>query len=294
MKRSPIVAVLIVVATCVTSRSTHAACTTGAVVGCNHGTYDRSSGSPDDATGSLAFSCTRYHIITRVTVSGNSPRIFNTPGTGTYTYTIYWDSGRTMPADSSNPKGAFIAVPGANSIPIFCRMTAAQASPPPGIYTNTVTFTLNTFRTQSTWSDTNTVTSPVASCSASIAGNLVFGAYDPIVANKTVALDRTATATVNCSNNAPYTVTVGQGTFPAGTSTDIAPVRQMANGANRLGYFIYQDSARTTVLGNTVGTGLVRIGSGSPQAVTMYGQIPAGLNGSPGSYTDTVIVTVTY
>lgn len=294
MKGKSIVAILAAVVACATIRAARAACMTGAVVVCNHGTYDPSSGSPDDAVGSLAYSCTGFEIIVSVTVSGASPRTFNTPGTGTYAYTMYWDNGHTDPADSSNPKGAFIAWPGANSIPIYCRMTAGQTSPPPGIYTNTVTVTLNTFTTHPTWSDTNIVTSPAPSCSASIAGNLVFGAYDPIVANQTVALDRTATASVNCSNNAPYTVTAGQGTFPAGTSTDIAPVRQMANGADRLGYFIYQNAAHTTVLGNTVATGLARIGSGSPQTVTMYGQIPAGLNRSTGSYSDIVIVTVTY
>jgi spore coat protein U-like protein len=51
----------------------------------------------------------------------------------------------------------------------------------------------------------------------------------------------------------------------------------------------------STNWGNTVGTDTVAgTGNGAAQALTVYGQIAAGLYVTPGSYTDTITATVTY
>jgi spore coat protein U-like protein len=171
-------------------------------------------------------------------------------------------------------------------------MTADQ-NMPSGSYSDACTAHL-LYAGHNKTSTENVKAAVTKSCSASIATNLLFGAYDPIVTNKSVALNGTATASVNCTITVPYVVTAGQGTYPGSGSTDPAPVRQMANGTYRLGYSIYQDLGRTTVWGNTAGTGLAGTGSGSAQTITLYGQIPAGLNQPSGTYTDTVILSVTY
>jgi len=56
----------------------------------------------------------------------------------------------------------------------------------------------------------------------------------------------------------------------SGGDNDAAPARQMANGANRLSYDLYSDAARTTVWGNTAGTGLGHTGTGAAVALTVY------------------------
>jgi spore coat protein U-like protein len=62
-----------------------------------------------------------------------------------------------------------------------------------------------------------------------------------------------------------------------------------------LSYQIFQDSARTTNWGNTVGTDTVAgTGDGSAQTIYIYPQAPGGQNVAPGTYNDTITVTVNY
>jgi spore coat protein U-like protein len=62
-----------------------------------------------------------------------------------------------------------------------------------------------------------------------------------------------------------------------------------------LHYQLFSNSGYTTNWGNTVGTDtLAGTGNGTTQPLTVYGQIPAQQLATPGSYTDTIIVSVTY
>ena len=133
-----------------------------------------------------------------------------------------------------------------------------------------------------------------ANCTISTAP-VAFGAYDPVVANATTDLNGTGTVTVTCTKSAAATITLGQGTNPATGSTDAAPLRQMKDtGTDVLSYALYQDTGRTTVWGNTAGTGVADTGTGTVQNVTVYGAVPAGQNVPPASYSDTVVATVTF
>jgi spore coat protein U-like protein len=139
--------------------------------------------------------------------------------------------------------------------------------------------------------------SVTATCTITTAP-VAFGAYDPTAG---AALDGTGTVTVLCTNGTPGYITLGQGANAGGASTDAIPVRQMAGGAaaaGRLGYFLYSETTRTTVWGNTGATGLNHNGVGTSTPLTVFGQIPAGQNviaGSGGTaYADTVVATVTF
>jgi spore coat protein U-like protein len=69
----------------------------------------------------------------------------------------------------------------------------------------------------------------------------------------------------------------------------------MANGAQTITYGLYQDSARSNAWGDTIGTNTESgTGTGSNQALTVYGRVGAQITSSPGSYSDAVVVTVTY
>ena len=149
--------------------------------------------------------------------------------------------------------------------------------------------------------DAATATSNLA-VSASVAANctistaaVAFGAYDPVSANATTALNGTGTVNVTCTSGASTTITLGQGSNPNTGSTDAAPARRMGDGATHfLSYALYQDSGRSTVWGNTAGTGEANTGSGSQAALTVYGAVTAGQNVPAGSYSDTVVATVTF
>jgi spore coat protein U-like protein len=136
--------------------------------------------------------------------------------------------------------------------------------------------------------------SVTANCTISTAP-VAFGAYDPVSANATTALNGTGTVNVTCTSGASTTITLGQGSNANTGSTDTAPDRRMSDGASHfLAYALYQDSGRATVWGNTAGTGEANTGSGTQNALTVYGAIAAGQNVPAGSYSDTVVATVTF
>ena len=78
-------------------------------------------------------------------------------------------------------------------------------------------------------------------------------------------------------------------------STDAAPLRRLANGTDMLSYALFQDSGRSTVWGNTGGTGAgYTASSAAPTDVTVYGRIAASQSVPAASYSDTVVATITF
>jgi spore coat protein U-like protein len=69
----------------------------------------------------------------------------------------------------------------------------------------------------------------------------------------------------------------------------------MQNGSALLNYGLFSNSGHTTNWGNTSATNWVSgTGNGASQPITVYGQIPAAQYVKPGSFTDTITVSVTY
>ncbi|PLP99644.1 spore coat protein U [Cupriavidus pauculus] len=126
-----------------------------------------------------------------------------------------------------------------------------------------------------------------ADCTIS-ASDLDFGSQGVLAAN----VDQTSSLAVTCSNSAPYQVGLDGGTA-AGSS--IANRLMAGTGAATVQYQIYRDSSRTQIWGNTPGTDTVGgTGSGSAQAITMYGRVPPQATPAAGTYTTTVTATVNF
>ena len=124
---------------------------------------------------------------------------------------------------------------------------------------------------------------------------VAFGAYDPVSANASAALTGTGAVNVTCTNGASTNVTLGQGSNANTGSTDAAPARRLKDGGTAfLTYELYQDSGHATVWGNTSGTGVANTGTGTQVAITVYGTVDAGQNVPAGSYSDTVVATVSF
>jgi spore coat protein U-like protein len=140
--------------------------------------------------------------------------------------------------------------------------------------------------------------SVTANCTISTASAVAFGAYDPVVTNATSGSPLVATGTINvsCTSGASTTVTLSEGTnHDTGTSTAAAPVRRMNDGGtNYLSYQLYSEGTRTTVWGDTAPTGLAYSGIGSQESLTVYGRVPGAQNVPSGSYSDTVVATITF
>lgn len=72
--------------------------------------------------------------------------------------------------------------------------------------------------------------------------------------------------------------------------------RRMANAGRFVPYQLYLDSGRTQVWGNTSGTRYNHTtpANGNTVNVTVYGRVPAMPTAAPGTYSDTITVTLTY
>jgi spore coat protein U-like protein len=125
-----------------------------------------------------------------------------------------------------------------------------------------------------------------ANCLVSTTG-VNFGSSGTITSN----VDATGTATVQCTSTTPYTAALNGGNAAATDPTR----RKMAQGSETISYGLYRDSARSLPWGSTTGTNTVSgTGTGSNQALTVYGRVAAQTSPSPGVYTDSVILTLTY
>ena len=139
---------------------------------------------------------------------------------------------------------------------------------------------------------TATTTMPVsmtitAGCTVT-ATSVAFGTQSTLDA----AMPATGTLGVTCTNTTPYTVSLDAG---AGTSATTTLRTMVGPAAATLTYGLYRDAAFTLNFGNTIGTDTAAgTGSGVSQPITVFGRVPAQASPAPGSYADTVNVTITF
>jgi spore coat protein U-like protein len=136
------------------------------------------------------------------------------------------------------------------------------------------------------------------SCSISVTP-LSFGTYDVFSATPD---DSTATLSVTCTQvsapvgNLPVTASLSQG------SSGSYATRRMTSGVNLLSYNMYANATRTTIFGDgTAGTSTISgtfpftaVGQNVTGTGTIYGRIPAGQDVAVGSYSDSIVATVTW
>jgi len=114
---------------------------------------------------------------------------------------------------------------------------------------------------------------------------LNFGTHGVLSTN----VDSLSTISVTCTTDAPYNIGLN-----GGASGNIN-ARTMTDGADFVGYQLYQESARTTVWGDTVGTNtMASSGTGDEQYFSVYGRVAPQTTPPAGTYNDSVTVTVTY
>ena len=71
--------------------------------------------------------------------------------------------------------------------------------------------------------------------------------------------------------------------------------RLLGNGTATVQFQMYQDSARSILWGNTLGTNTVSgVGNGTAQSITVYGQVPTQTTPAASTYTSTVTASVTF
>lgn len=134
----------------------------------------------------------------------------------------------------------------------------------------------------------------LAACSVSTSA-LPFGNYNPLALTPQDAVGQVS---VQCSFLLSLLTTYTL-KLSAGGSGQYSN-RTMSSGGSTLNYNLYQDALRLIVWGNgTGGSGLVShtqlIGVGGYTGNhPVYGRLPAQQNVAPGTYSDTIVVTLEY
>lgn len=133
-------------------------------------------------------------------------------------------------------------------------------------------------------------TNIVDQCNAVTATAMSFPTYQPDAATPSTA---NSTIKVKCTKNSAITISLDKGTTTGGTTS----VRKMRNAAgSTLDYGLYSDAAFNQNWDD--GTNKVSatgVGLSTDLVFTVYGRIPVSqLDSEPGSYTDTITVTVGY
>ena len=131
----------------------------------------------------------------------------------------------------------------------------------------------------------------ITSCTAT-ATSVDFGTYTPLQAT---VLASTGTVTISCTGvTGRNTVTIDLSQGASGLYT----TRTLKAGAATLNYNLYQDAANTEIWGNGTGGSTeasATIRRRTPIAtLTVYGSVLARQDPLPGTYADTITVSVNY
>jgi spore coat protein U-like protein len=141
----------------------------------------------------------------------------------------------------------------------------------------------------------STLTATVSTNANVSAGTMNFGSTSVLSSN----IDATATITVQATNTTPYSIGLGNGANASGSQ------RRARKGATAsfVNYDLYTDSNHTQAWTTTTqtanctggaGTCVLGTGTGSNQNTTVYGRVPPQTVPAAGTFTDTVVVTVTF
>ena len=243
-------------------------------------------------------------------ISGTAPRLMAN-GSNTLAYNLYQDSAHATiwgawPSGSGgtgaelditlNSSGA-----GSGTKTVYGMVNAPQTGVAPASYSSSFSSTYVTTKygttSQGTCSGNNlptSTTTPTFSVTATIpatcrvsATTLNFGSVGILASN----IDATSTVTATCTSTTPYNIGLDAGIGSGATVT----TRKMTFSTSTANYSLYTNTTRTTVWGNTVGTNTITgTGSGAAQALTVYGRVPSQTTPRPGTYSDTIVTTITY
>jgi spore coat protein U-like protein len=184
---------------------------------------------------------------------------------------------------------------GTATFTIPATIRAGQSAVPPGAYSQTLSAT-------ATWGTTNCTSggvlasgsstfsfqataTVVKSCNVS-AGNLDFGS----VGDLNTVVNAQSVLSVLCTKNTGYTIGLGGGLSGATDPT----ARLMKAGSDSIRYGLYQPPAGTTPWGSSVASSVAGTGNATTQSIAVFGRVPVQTTPPAGTYSDTIVATVTY
>jgi spore coat protein U-like protein len=184
------------------------------------------------------------------------------------------------------------------TIPVYGRLTLVSTAPP-GSYSSSFTgLQAYVYMLKGGFTDCSTGTVDGALTSTSVPFSVT--ATVPTTCNLTTVslsfgtqtllnaqIDAGTTIGPQCTNGTPYSVTMDNG------QTGTSPTnRKMTAASASVTYGLYSDAARTTAWGTS--TPVSGTGTGVRQTLNVYGRVPVQTTPAPGTYNDSVVVTVTF
>jgi spore coat protein U-like protein len=248
-------------------------------------------GSTVDITGTVTVTCTSgqaYDVGLNAGLASGATLTTRSMqnGSALLGYQLFSNAGHTANWGNSSSTG-WVAGTGNGSAQVYTIYAQIPAGKSGALetYTDTITASISGTGITTATAQFSVTATIVKDCTVS-ATNLAFGNFTGAVNNST------STVSVNCTSGTAYTVGLNAGLATGATVTN----RSMTGpGSALLHYGLFSNSGHTTNWGNTSATNWVSgTSSGAVQPLTVYGQIPAAQYVTPGSYTDTITVSVTY
>lgn len=216
-------------------------------------------------------------------------------GSAVLGYDFYGPSPSTAIWSSTTPVQlpiSMLASGGSQTVSISAALLSNQSTAPPGLYgaTVTATITYGMLGCSSGAVYTSTVTFSVRAnvlktCSVT-AANISFGPTSSLAG----AMDAQGQVATLCSFGLGYQLGLDGGGAAATDPTQ----RQMRSGSFSITYGLYRNAALSLPWGAVTSTSVAGTGSAVLQTVPVYAHIPSQPTPPPGTYSDTVVVTVQY
>lgn len=298
-------------------------CSINSVQSINFGTVNPLSSTSNNTSMTFGYSCTKsvLDVFSGVTLCFNigasavSGQVntrsmsFSGPPVSTLNYQLYQNSGRSIVWGSQFQAGTtpvlinltslIPLVPVTGSLTVYAQLLTPQITAAPGSYLDSYTTATASLTTNvgplvppGTCGATVGATFPFTvlavvpkQCSVTANGNINFGSVNATAVNTT----SNNTISVTCTNSTPYTV----GLAPSNGNTAGSGI-MTSTGTDTVGYQLSSTPGPSgTAWGNTTLNNVSGSGIGSATTYTVYATVPSA-NHTPGNYSDTVTINVTY
>ncbi|WP_284878851.1 spore coat U domain-containing protein [Citrobacter portucalensis] len=287
-------------------------CWNGSPAGLDFGTV--TPGQTETTATRLSFTCNNYdgqaeYVRACLKVMANNPLAMsqNEPSSTPLYFSVYSIYNQHSPLSQNNNVYAqidFALSTGGSAehdIPLIGKINPGQTNVSAGIYYDYATAIQITYTSASSLQalpacgtlNGTTITDQISAsttvkngCEVVNVDDMAFGSKSPAQSDLLQATS-TANITVQCPTGTDYSVSIGHGLHPKGNQ------RSMCHNGECVNYALYQDAAHSMEW--TQGNPEKQYSAdGQAQSLVVYGSVPAQKWPSPGGYTDTVVITLTY
>lgn len=279
------------------------------------------SGGYVDTTATLTIQCTGLLGLMQVCTSFNagtggangstSRQLVRVGGTETINVQLYQDAAYSVPWGSltdpslgSVPAIGVLLVLGLGGTAtqtVYARLFGNQQTVVPGTYVSTIDMSLR-FGIVSLLTGCN---SPLLtytqngpsfqvqavvpkSCLLSVQDHVNFGSHPLLNSN----IDAQGNLSVQCTNSTPFNIALSAGN---GSGATVTSRKMTGPGGATINYQIFRDGGMSQNWGQTIGSDTyAATGSGLLTLKPVYGRVPPQSTPQVGTYTDTLLVTLTY